>query len=1049
MNSAFSLPSAGQCLATRLFGVLAAVMSVVASTTTFATPDIEAIVPPGISSSRCDVKREWTFNYLSDLLKLDGPTLARVKLSRSLSNVDLCTLPEARLQRTMVRALQPKPDHPGELATFREEQRKGSDGTVDPLGLSNAMAAREQMIVEQQMLTPSTRSAPLAPLDAGINSASWTSLGPGNIGGRVRAIATVPGQPNTLYAGSVGGGIWKTTNGGAAWNPVASFGATISVSSIVINPLDPAIMYVGTGEGFYNYDAIRGAGVYKTTNGGSSWYQLTNASPAASSNWSYVNRLAMHPTNPAIIFAATGGGIYRTTDSGTTWTKQSSTRVLDIKIDATNPLRIVAGRADGRVERSIDGGATFATILVPATAGSWGRVEVAWARSTGLLYAAISTSGTSTQDGSIFSSTDGGSTWTAKATPYHLSGQGWYNNALWVDPTNENIVLAGGLENYRSNDGGATFIRVNRWFCAPTQAHADNHAIVESSDFNASTVRTVYWGNDGGIYKAANIDALVAQTSGCSSAGWTNLNNGLGVTQFLGVGANATVVYGGTQDNGSLKWSGSGTNWSTVYGGDGGASTVDPLDGNYLYGEYVYLAIHRSTNGSFANSICNGIGDAYSATVANGGCGGNSQANFISPIALDPNNSSRLYGGARRLWVSNNVKATTPTWSVARVASPSNSNISAVAVAPTNSEVVYVGHNDGRVYKSSDAISGVPSTWTDIACATSSPAYPVGRAVLRILVDPNNANIAYVGHGGYSSSNFWKLDTTSTPVCSNIGAALPASPVRGVARHPTNSTWLYAGTEVGLFASENLGTTWKAATDGPANVSVEDLVWQNGNTLVAATHGRGVFRATVGTAPACSFSVTPVPVGAPSNAGTVTVDISSTLASCAWAASSSTPWVTPVTTSGSGTTRLALTIAANAGTPRAATITVAGTPVLVEQTGTPLQCSLDIDGDTAFNPAIDGVLLVRYALGFRGGSLTNGLTFAGAATRVLPADIVNYMQGKNFDIDGDGSLTATDVLLALRGLNGITGDALVANALSSNRTRSTAQIQTIVAECLK
>jgi hypothetical protein len=123
--------------------------------------------------------------------------------------------------------------------------------------------------------------------------------------------------------------------------------------------------------------------------------------------------------------------------------------------------------------------------------------------------------------------------------------------------------------------------------------------------------------------------------------------------------------------------------------------------------------------------------------------------------------------------------------------------------------------------------------------------------------------------------------------------------------------------------------------------------------------------------------------------------------------------------------------------------------VLVEQTGTPLQCSLDIDGDTAFNPAIDGVLLVRYAMGFRGTSLVDGLTFAGSATRTLSADIVTYVQSKSYDIDGDGSLNATDVLLALRGLNGITGDALLANALSNNRTRSPAQIQTIMAQCLK
>ncbi len=464
-----------------------------------ATPDIEAIVPAGVYSPRCDVTREWTFNYLSDLFKLDAPLLARIKLARGLSNVDLCTMPDARLQRAMLKALQPKPDHPGEAATFREQQRRDSDGTVDPEGLSKAIAARELMVAQQQMTTPASKGGSISPLDAGINSASWTSLGPGNIGGRIRAIAVVPGQPNTLFAGSIGGGIWKTTDGGAAWNPMTSFGATISVSSIAINPLDPAIMYVGTGEGFYNGDAIRGAGVYKTTNGGSSWFQLSNASPTSSSDWLYVNRLAMHPTNPTIVYAATNGGLYRTVDSGTTWAKLTSTRVLDVKIDTTNPLRIVAGRSDGCIERSVDGGVSFTTVLIPATTlppvgAGWGRVEVAWARSSGGLYAVVSTSGSAavTQDGRVYYSANGGATWTPRATPYHLNGQGWYNNALWVDPTNELLVLVGGLDNHRSADGGFTFNKISRWFCAPLQSHADNHAIIESSNFDASTVRTVY-----------------------------------------------------------------------------------------------------------------------------------------------------------------------------------------------------------------------------------------------------------------------------------------------------------------------------------------------------------------------------------------------------------------------------------------------------------------------------------------------------------------------------------------------------------------------------
>ena len=1033
-------------------------MAVLYSVPAAATPDFEAIVPTGTSSERCDVNREWSLNYLANLLYLDIDTLARVKLVRGLSNFDICTMPESRLQRAIVKAAEPMPDHPDEAASFRERQRWGSDGNADPMGLINAIAARDSMLLADRNTQSAAAGGPIEPQDAGINSAGWTAIGPGNIGGRIRALATVPESPLTLFAGAIGGGIWKTTDGGASWNPVNSFGATLSVSSIVINPLDSSVMYAATGEGFYNGDAIRGAGVYKTTNGGSSWLRLNATSPLTSPDWYYVNRLSIHPTNPLILLAATGGGVYRTVNGGTTWTKVSFARVLDVKFDLSNPTRAVAGRDDGRIERSIDFGATFSNVLVPATATDpsslpWGRVEIAWARSTGRLYAGVQTQGSKTQDGRIYTSADGGATWTARATPFHLAGQGWYNNAIWVDPTNENLLLIGGLDNHRSIDGGLTFSKVSRWQCAPLHAHADNHAIVEASDFNASTGRTVYWGNDGGIYKATNVDALLAQTLNiCPVSGWTSLNNGLSVTQFYGVGASPTAagaVYGGTQDNGSLKWSGSGTNWTTVFGGDGGASAVDPADPNYLYGEYVYLAIHRSTDGGTnAQFIYNGITDADP---------NNPQANFIAPLLLDPNNSSRMYGGAKRLWVSNNVKAATPTWAIGRAqAANRDSNvtthpywtyISAIAVASGNADIVYVGHNDGRVFKTSNATAVTP-IWAELTCAV--PAYPViFRQVLRLVIEPNNSNIVYVGHGGYETTNLWKLDSTGATNCVHIGTGLPASPVRAIARHPSAAGWLYAGTEVGLFASENLGAIWKAASDGPANVSVEDLIWQNGNTLIAATHGRGMFKAVVGTAPGCAYSATPTPVAASAAASVVTVDVSSTSTSCAWTASSATGWVSPAFTNYSGSARVTLNVAANAGGPRAATITVAGTSVLVEQDGTALACGLDIDGDSAFTIATDGVLLLRYAMGFRGTSLTQGLPFAGIATRTQPANITTYIQGKQFDLDGDGAVTANDALIAARALRGLTGSSITNGAVPAAQPRSSAQIQSIVAQCLK
>lgn len=286
-------------------------------------------------------------------------------------------------------------------------------------------------------------------------------------------------------------------------------------------------------------------------------------------------------------------------------------------------------------------------------------------------------------------------------------------------------------------------------------------------------------------------------------------------------------------DNGSLSTTGS-TTWTTFFGGDGGYAAIDQTDSRYVYGEYVYAAIHRSSD-SGVNSdgyICTGI------TEGGDDCGGTSESNFIAPFILDPNSQSRMLVGAASLWITDNAKATAPTWRAAKSPSSTSGNyISAVAVATGNAANIWVGYNDGSVAKTTNGTATTP-TWTAV---TIGPA----RKVMRILIDPSDSNTVYVTFGGYSSGNIRKTTNGGT-TWTDISTGLAEAPIRGIARHPTNASWLYVGTEVGIFSSEDGGTTWSTTNDGPGAVSVDELFFIGSTTtLIAATHGRGMFQTSL------------------------------------------------------------------------------------------------------------------------------------------------------------------------------------------------------------
>jgi hypothetical protein len=676
---------------------------------------------------------------------------------------------------------------------------------------------------------------------AGLQPSRWEAIGPSNIGGRVRAIAFDPRNANKVFAGTASGGLWISEDSGESWRANQDFLPNLSVTTIVADPVNPGVMYLGTGEASAG---LVGVGAFKSTDNGNTWQYLANTKPDTNSDWRFVNRLALHPLQPQVLLAALtnnnldAGAIYRSADGATSWTRVAALKALDIAFDPNAPANAVAGLDDGTIAYSRDAGLSWtrSAPLVAAPSGrrDTARAEIAFARSQpGVIYASVDNA-----KGEVWRSDDSGASWQKTGTPQHLNDQGDYDNAIWVDPTDANHVVVAGLDIYQSRDGGATFLKVSDWTNAPSSPHADHHALASPPNYASNPV--LFNGNDGGVYKAPNVNALA---SGAVGLGWQNMNRGLAVTQFYsGAGRTAAGgrVIGGTQDNGALQMElGS---WRPFRGGDGGYVAVDPVFDQVFFGEYVYLSIHRSLNGGVSQYICNGITEALPADPGgNTYCGANAtkKANFIAPFVLDPNNANRLLGGANSLWLTENAKGFPPTWRAIKPASPATDNfINAIAVAEGNGNVIWVGHNNGELYRSLDGLAAAP-TWARIGQGIL-PA----RRVNRITIDRDNPNRVIVSLTGFVAGNVWQT-TDGGATWASITGNLPNAPVFDVKRHATHPNWLYAATSVGVFTSESGGGMWSTTNEGPANIRVRELFWLDNNTLGAATYGRGMFKIAV------------------------------------------------------------------------------------------------------------------------------------------------------------------------------------------------------------
>jgi len=715
-------------------------------------------------------------------------------------------------------------------------------------------------------------------------SITWTPRGPGNLGGRIRGLVADPTNAAVIYAGSVSGGVWKTTNGGATWTPLMDAQVNMNVSAVVMKPGDPNTLYAGTGEGFFNSDALPGRGVFKTTDGGQTWTRLHVANGL---NTSFITELAISPANPSVIYAsgrrtypvnniaaetAPDNGInavFKSTNEGLSWTDMTTGKVdhdpnatfdnipTDLAVSPLSPDTIYAAigfRRSNGIWKSVNGGATWTKLknglpaAVPNNTG-YNRIELAISPShPNILYASYSDSSNNESLG-IYKTTNGGSSWTKMATPLStaqrnindgrttvLGEQGFYNNALAVHPTDPNTVFAGGIDIYRSTDGAASWTQVSMWVPGTSgfsYAHADQHVF---AFFNGTNPPTIYVGNDGGVYRSLN-----------NGTNWTELNNGLGVTQFYFLAAHPDdplILLGGSQDNGSPMLLGGGINaWEDITTGDGGPAHFSEDELSTLYASIYNLNVYRFdgvnyATGRFPNPVAIGVNgnNIIDQTDVNG-------AAFFGPLEMSPNFSDILVLGTYRVLKTTNKGN---QWTAISSALSSGSPIINLAIAPENDNVIWAATRDSRVFKTEN--NG--ASWSEV---TPTGIERPNRFVSDIEFDPANATTVYLTYSGYTTAEYGKSlhvfrSTNAGGSWTNITNNLPDVPVNTLEVHPNNQNILVIGSDIGVFVSDDAGATWQPANNGfPTTQVVAVKINPGTDRIVVATHGRGIFDAPLST----------------------------------------------------------------------------------------------------------------------------------------------------------------------------------------------------------
>jgi photosystem II stability/assembly factor-like uncharacterized protein len=669
----------------------------------------------------------------------------------------------------------------------------------------------------------------------------WELAGPINTGGRITDVVLHPTNEDLIYVGASVGGIWKSEDKGTTWAPIFENQAASSIGDMAISESNPNIMYVGTGEanGSATSGAFFGNGVYKTTNGGDTWTHV------GLENSQHIGRMAVHPTNPNRAFAAAAGslygknndrGLYRTIDGGTTWEQvlfvSDSTSVIDVVIDKFVPNIMFAatwervrqpwqrsyGGTTSGIWRSLDGGDTWEELSngLPANNPNIGRIGLAMAQTqSGLIYASYTTNPITNIFEGVYRSSNSGTTWEKVDNDYDVENVfasfGWFFGNIRVSPVDKDELYLLGQVLMKSTDGGV------EWEFIAQDNHVDNHGLEihpQNPDFMVS-------GNDGGVY--------ISQDSGDS---WVHVET-LPITQFYECEIDNSVphrIYGGTQDNGTIvTLDGEIDNFQRILGGDGFHVLVNPNDNTYAYAEFQFGNLFRSDNG----------GNSYQ--YAFGGEDGD-RHNWNTPVVFDPSNPQTLYYGADKLYRSTNhaVSWEAISGDLTDGEHPSGATsfgtISAIAVAPSNPDVIYVGTDDGNIQVTT--IGGI--VFTNISDGVPN------RYVTEIAVDPLDENTVYATLSGYRYLEYQPHVLKSInggQTWEDISGNLPEIPVNDIILDPDFADTYFIANDLGVWFTMNGGVEWEILDPSLPMTVVNDLDFHaDTRTLLAATFGRSMYQ---------------------------------------------------------------------------------------------------------------------------------------------------------------------------------------------------------------
>ncbi len=642
-----------------------------------------------------------------------------------------------------------------------------------------------------------------------LSASSWQPAGPANVGGRVRAIAQHPAKPGVYFIGAAAGGVWKTEDNGVTWTTTFDKESAMAIGALAIDYSNPSVIYAGTGEYTVNTDSYLGNGIFKSTNEGASWTNI------GLTNVSSFSALGVHRQNPEIVYALGakgGGGFYRSTDAGGTWTLIQALYGFSMSVNPRNSDQVLISTSSS-ILRSTDAGVNWTTAR-GINSGGLRRISVSFAPSNPSIAYALCARGTGNGDvAMMYRSSDGGANWTqtAEIPTYFFRDQGWYDNCIAVHPDSPSVVLAGGIDIFRTDDNGVTWANYTDSYGGAlgdynddSWVHPDQHVI----EFSPTTPGQVLIGNDGGVH--------ISPDAGIH---WRRLSMNLPITQFYRIDVDPfdpRRVFGGTQDNGSL-----GTvptvpgTWKSVSGGDGFWVAVDPFDPTIVYTELYYAqAIYR------VNTATNDVRPIHFPINEIGG----ERGDWSTPLACSPYDA-RLYSARVNIYRTSNQGS---TWE--RLSTGASAFISAIALSYQDGNHMLIGTTNGEIRVSKDD----GKTWTR---AKGVPA----RYVTDIKFDPNSADRIYATVSGTGAGHVFRSDDGGLNFI-NLTSNLPDVPTNTVAVDPDAISHIFVGTDVGVFMSLDGGQIWSPFNSGLPYAPVVDLrVAYGARTLIAATHGRSAF----------------------------------------------------------------------------------------------------------------------------------------------------------------------------------------------------------------